>query len=511
VQANCTSGGFTNYSASSTFTTTGVAPIIYCTSVGQSLDGIANVTFNTISNTTALNAYTDYTGSISTTVSTGTTYPLTVKINTGGNYTNYTKAWIDWNHDGVFSTTTEEYNLGTAVNVTSGNTSLSPLNITVPTGAFIGTTRMRVSTQYASNPTPCLASFDGEVEDYAINVILGSSCSTPSGLTSSGVNGTVATVSWTSTGAASYNLQYKLSSATTWTSVSNITANSYALSGLTPCSTYNFQVQAVCGTTTSALSTSASFTTAGCTNYCASYGTNQTREYIKRVTLGTINNTTGANTGGYGNYTTLSTNLTGGSTYTISLLPGFVSSSRREYFRVYIDYNRNGSFETAELIGSVNGTSATTALTKSFTIPTSALNGPTRMRVQMQYNAYPTTACSVFTYGEVEDYTVTIQGNTYFGSESAETEEVIDETSFLTLYPNPTNQELNVQIASVQSGIAQVRIFDLSGSMMKSHQLAVNAGVMNVKLDVSDLSNGIYLLEIQGCDRLETKRFIVQH
>ncbi|MEI6882803.1 MAG: M4 family metallopeptidase, partial [Bacteroidota bacterium] len=225
VLSFCTSGGFTAYSTAATFTTTGVAPLIYCTSAGQTLDGIANVTFNTINNTTGLSGYADYTATISTTVSTGSVYPLTVKLNTGGNYTNYAKAWIDWNHDGTFSTTSEEYTLGTAVNVTSGNTSLSPLSITVPASAYIGSTRMRVSTQYNANPAPCTASFDGEVEDYTINVIVGSNCATPSTLTSTSIGTAGATLGWASTGAASYTLQWRLTSGTTWTTVSGITTN----------------------------------------------------------------------------------------------------------------------------------------------------------------------------------------------------------------------------------------------------------------------------------------------
>ncbi|MTI31699.1 T9SS type A sorting domain-containing protein [Cytophagales bacterium RKSG123] len=44
----------------------------------------------------------------------------------------------------------------------------------------------------------------------------------------------------------------------------------------------------------------------------------------------------------------------------------------------------------------------------SFTIPSSALNGPTRMRVTMKYNGIP-SPCETFSYGEVEDYTVTIE------------------------------------------------------------------------------------------------------
>ena len=265
LQSICSAGGNTAFSTASSFTTTGIAPIIYCTSVGQTFDGITNVTFNTINNTTSgtSSGYTDYTATQSTTVTQGSPYSLTIKINTGGNYTNYSKAWIDWNKDGTFSTSTEEYNLGTAVNVTNGNTSLSPLSITVPATATIGTTRMRVSTQYSVVPTPCNASFDGEVEDYSVVVTAGVSCSTPGGLTAGSITSSSAILSWGSTSATTYNLQWKLASSGTWTTVTSLTTTSYALTGLTACSAYNYQVQGVCTGGSGVYSTASSFTTLG--------------------------------------------------------------------------------------------------------------------------------------------------------------------------------------------------------------------------------------------------------
>ncbi|UEG49375.1 YDG domain-containing protein [Ferruginibacter lapsinanis] len=162
--------------------TTNCTPVIsYCTALGQTADGIVNVTFNTINNTSTRTAYTDYTSTVSTTVLIGSSYTLSAKIHTGGNYTNYTKAWIDWNQDGTFSTTTEEYDLGSATNVTNGTSGITP-SITVPAGAVVGTTRMRLISKYSSAATPCQgggSTFDGEVEDYAIVV---TNCSVPTKL-----------------------------------------------------------------------------------------------------------------------------------------------------------------------------------------------------------------------------------------------------------------------------------------------------------------------------------------
>lgn len=155
-----------------------VPSLTYCTSNGDGTDGfftlINNVEFNTINNSSPVtvdNAYSDFT-SISTTVTLGETYNLDVRVETDGAYTTTARAWIDWNNDGDFSDSNEVYELGNAYNVIDGSTDASPLAIEVPTNAVIAATRMRISNRYGTNAsTPCQTGFDGEVEDYTINVV----------------------------------------------------------------------------------------------------------------------------------------------------------------------------------------------------------------------------------------------------------------------------------------------------------------------------------------------------
>lgn len=130
------------------------------------------VTFNTINNlnTGKPSGYSNYTA-ISTDVNRESTYPITVKVNTDGNYLCRTLVWIDWNQNCSFTDPGEEYDLGTAQNVTNGNTNNSPLNITIPASATLGATVMRVSTKYSSLPTSCENGADAEVEDYTVNVM----------------------------------------------------------------------------------------------------------------------------------------------------------------------------------------------------------------------------------------------------------------------------------------------------------------------------------------------------
>ena len=115
--------------------------------------------------------YTDYSSTDSCSLIIGGLYDLSVNLNTDGNYTIYSKVWIDWNQNGNYTDSGEEYDLGNTQNSTNGATSNSPLYFVVPSAAIIGSTTMRVSAKYNNYPFPCENNFDGEVEEYKVNVL----------------------------------------------------------------------------------------------------------------------------------------------------------------------------------------------------------------------------------------------------------------------------------------------------------------------------------------------------
>ena len=224
-----------------TFTTNN--NIAYCAAVPGNFgfnDGITKVVLNgetvNISNSSTSNAgteYTDYTSSVpAADLKKGSSYPLSVYVDTDGNYTQYQSAWFDWNHDGNFDST-EYYDLGTATNVANGISSLCPLSVTVPVNAATGTTRMRTRTYYnSSNETnPCMSGDDGEVEDYVINILaVAPACATISApiAGATNVNYGTTTISWASvTGATGYKVyvgtapdSYEIENGTTTTATS---------------------------------------------------------------------------------------------------------------------------------------------------------------------------------------------------------------------------------------------------------------------------------------------------
>lgn len=136
--------------------------------------------------------------------------------------------------------------------------------------------------------------------------------------------------------------------------------------------------------------------------YCTSSGSSTSSEWVETVDFGSFTNSSGSN-GGYGDFTGTQISVESGQSYSLDLTPGFSNRSRREFWRVWIDYNMDGDFmDTGEEVFAANGKKG--AVSGTVNIP-SGLTGETRMRVSMKYNATP-TSCENFAYGEVEDYTL---------------------------------------------------------------------------------------------------------
>ena len=117
--------------------------------------------------------YADFTSEY-TDINRESSYNLSVRVHTGGDFEVATTVWIDWNQNCNFSDPGESYDLGGATAVFDEPTTNSPRAIVIPSDAALGTTTMRVSTRFVNtNPnfSACQTGFDGEVEDYSVNVL----------------------------------------------------------------------------------------------------------------------------------------------------------------------------------------------------------------------------------------------------------------------------------------------------------------------------------------------------
>lgn len=140
-------------------------------------------------------------------------------------------------------------------------------------------------------------------------------------------------------------------------------------------------------------------------SYCTA-STSYEDEYISRVVVGDIDNSTGW-TSGVDDYSSkFGTSMQVNQSYTIKVYSGpYYYSS--DYVSVFIDWNQdctlNGTGETYSLSTTDGGKT----YSGTISVPSTALGGTTRMRVRMTYATTP-SPCGSSSYGDVEDYYITV-------------------------------------------------------------------------------------------------------
>lgn len=170
-----------------------VANAQYCSSgpFNTGDDEIFNVTFSTLNNSSNCSAnqggpgsisriYSDYTSVVPTlSVMQTINYPLSIVVGQCGNYaySGYVGVWIDYNQNNSFNDPGEQvYMSGSNIWQVSGTTINAAGGVTIPAGATLGPTRMRVVASEYNIPSPCGNYGYGETEDYAIHILPNTPC-----------------------------------------------------------------------------------------------------------------------------------------------------------------------------------------------------------------------------------------------------------------------------------------------------------------------------------------------
>ena len=496
IRAKDAAGNLSSSSNTANITTLpGSTTPTYCNSNGNNVSDeyIGRVQFNTINNaSTGNNGYTDFT-SISTSVNKGTAYTITITPTwTGSAYSEGYAVWIDYNQNGNFDDAGE-----LVWSKTASTTTPVSGTFTIPSSASNGATRMRVSMKYNGIPTSCEAFSYGEVEDYTINIGSGTPDTTPPSsptLSASGTTQTSTNLSWTTSTDNVGVTGYDIFSGTTLIG-NTTTATTYSVTGLTPATTYTFSVKAkdAVGNVSLSSNTVNVTTLSNTVSYCNSQGNNTNDERISKVEYGNINNTS-TGTSGYEDFTSISTNVSRGSSQTITITPLWTGTVYNEGYAVWIDFNQDGDFsDSGEQVVTI-GATKTTPVSGTISIPSNASIGTTRMRVSMKYNATP-TSCETFTYGQVEDYSINITGS------SKDEQEITSLDQEIILYPNPAITLLNINSVSDK---ATFKIYSLIGKVV------LNGNISNSSIDISTLNSGNYIIEISDQNTITNKQFIKQ-
>ena len=198
------------------------------------------------------------------------------------------------------------------------------------------------------------------------------------------------------------------------------------------------------------------------------------------------NNTTGTNDL-YEDYTSsIYADITENETYTVSVtLNGLGAGVNQNYSggKVYIDFNIDGIFDPTEEVGIIPYRDATTlgiAESITFTVPSTGVYGPTRMRVVSQYlsaaNSSGIGPCddagSAFDtpwHGATEDYSIVLNAPTLISSILWENNATID--SIINLSPG-------IYSVTITSNLGC--IIEDSAEVLEPAQLFFNADIYNI-------------------------------
>ncbi len=309
-------------------------------------------------------------------------------------------------------------------------------------------------------------------------------CGAVSGLSSSAVTSNSATLAWTAvSGANSYNVQYRVVGAGTWTSTTSA-SNSKAITGLAASSVYEFQIQSVCTGASSAFSASATFTTAAVSSCSDAFEANNTSSAAKVIPLNT--DITGilssASDLDWFKFTTVAPNTR--VKVTLTNLPADYDIKMYNS-KVTLLYTSQNSATTSEQIIR-NSSSATTLYLKVYGY-SGAFNASSC------YSLRVSTSSTNFRILPGEDVDVS-------GKLSNEG---------ISLYPNPVKESLNILYTAEEDINATVQVTDQLGRVVVDKTQDLQQGENKFAVDVHNLSKGIYFVSMTVAGQFSVQKFVV--
>lgn len=189
-------------------------------------------------------------------------------------------------------------------------------------------------------------------------------------------------------------------------------SNSSSINNLSP-NTYGCTITDANGCSTTATAQIENGGVVSSNNYCVSEGDYPWLDWITKVKLNTVDHNSGK--AKYSDFTDQSTDLVKGDSYMITIRNNYSWQTFNVFFKVWIDYNKNGIFEEPSEVAFQKNLPPPPLGTPyilnngMIDIPPSASEGTTRMRVAIKRDDWP-SPCETIPFGEVEDYAVNITG-----------------------------------------------------------------------------------------------------
>lgn len=449
---------------------------------------------------------------------------------------------------------------------TDGGTTFSTLVASTANDGSEAVTIPNTPTTTARIKVEAVGNIFFDISNTNFTITSGSGCGAPSGLTASSITTTSATVGWTAvSGASSYNVDYKLSSASAWTNAAtSTTATSVGLTGLTSGSTYDYRVRSNCSGDSSSAYTSAQFTTtstssctvpsgltssvtttgatvswsaaSGATSYDADYKLNTSSAWTNAATATTATSVTLSGltsatlydwrvrtncSAGSSSYTTaqFTTSSTSCASTKDTSTNGTISGAATIPFNTNVTglISPSGDIDNYKFVITTGGTATVTLTTLPFDYDLKVLNSSgTQLAISQAGSTTSESISRTYTAGTyyaqvygwngansaTSCYTLKVQ----LGTASRGDDLITGDVQKVNVFPNPAKNVVNINLTGY-TGKSVVSMFDVNGRAVLQREV----NTVNTQLDISALPAGVYMMRIKnGAKEVNMTKIIKQ-
>ncbi len=414
-------------------------------------------------------------------VNQGVNIPVAITFSTNG-FDYNTRIWVDLNNDNDFTGIGEELYLGTSSTVTPNTLNAV---VYIPLTATLGNHIMRIGAADFVFPDPCYTDDYGTFEDYTLNVLPAPPCTlTPVAGSISGVSiVSIGTTNTYSIAPSAGSIQWYSSNLATspWMAIASATTNPLTITA-TASGTVFYNVVAYSPGCVNDTANVAFMAVVSETTYCVPAPSIVDGDGIINVNVnaGLINNTTTAEVGNYGDYTSLVANVNAGATIPVDVT--FSTAGFDYNTKIWIDFNKDFDFDDAgeEVYSGISTTVTPNTLNASILIPSSLLAGNYIMRIGATDEGTP-IPCYSDSYGTYEDYSINVTVPTCTPSPSS-----VDGDGIVNV--NINNSQIN------NSSLAETNNYGNYTSLVANVYQGVNVPVaITFSTDVFDYNTRIWV------------------
>ncbi len=293
----------------------------------------------------------------------------------------------------------------------------------------------------------------------------------------------------------------------------NVAATNYNVTGLTCNTTYNFTVKARdAAGNVSASSNTASATTAGCpvivTNQIYDDVIGADWSDISTGSVRNFNNTSPVHAGAksvrvdYSSNGTLAFNKgTAVTTTSTTQLRFWVYNTNKNGIKIYT-HNSAGVKSTEIILKPARNRWVEVIVTQS------QLGNPSSIqKVTIQNNA---TSATTMYFDDIKLSNVVVSGPGSRSSTSAIQNEVDAVWKNWRVFPNPVNDQLNIEFNAEQTGTAVAELFDYTGRTVYKKTFTINAGYNQRQIKLPALSSGVYYLRVNSNKLIKTEPILIR-